>query len=257
LVEFARQHLDAVEVRLRPHPVADQRHEVTALDQIPDADGVGDCIEGAVEANFVGAFGRSRDADVDGFAIARDLAGLVNRRVARGYGVVRLVRHDERGAAETGQEIGNTAVVEGLHRGDADAVHRRGAAVAFLDADHLGRVYALIFVDGLLDELVAMRENQDLVFWPEPQGFGEVGEDDRLAATRGYGDDQAAGASTTEVRDGAEGVALVVAQDYGHGGICFLRPMAGAIFPTLPSASRLCQCPLATTYATTSFLRMR
>ena len=69
-------------------------------------------------------------------------------------------------------------VAQRLHRRDDDVGVVVGAPFGFLDADLRGRVLDVHLVDDLLDEFVAVRDDERDVAFAQAQEFGQRGDDD-------------------------------------------------------------------------------
>ena len=113
---------------------------------------------------------------------------LEDGAVTLGDGVVRLVDDDEIEVlrVERGEALVPGAA-DGRYGGDHHLTIRRGAFPRLLDLDGQVRIRVVEFLQGLLQQLLAVGEHEQPLLHAEV--VRELGKDDGLAGTGGQGDE--------------------------------------------------------------------
>ncbi len=139
------------------------RDEVTGLNRFGRVHRVHDLLEDVAEPDFVGAARRRRKAH-DHRVVAAPTDCGNDRAIRRCGRVMRFVDdEDPDPAAEAPHEFFEPFAGEALDgRNDDVAIFRR-AFCGFLDPDFEVRVEEIHFLDGLLDQLVAVRDHEHYV----------------------------------------------------------------------------------------------
>ena len=173
---------EAREVGVRRDAEAAQGAEEAVADHLRERARVDDLLEDVVEALAVAARGRRREAEERAGPRGVERAELPqDAEVVLGGGVVALVVDDEAEIA-AGDDAREALFVQRSDRGDEDVRALRRALRAALDGDDAigGGERALEFLARLRDELLAVREHEDLLL----RQARELGEDHRLAGAR-------------------------------------------------------------------------
>ena len=179
--EVAAARRDLVEVDAGRDRVRFHRHEVAGVDPLARVHRVDDLLEDVDEPDAVAAVGRRGEAEDHRLGPLRE-DRVDDRAVGRRGGVVRFVDDEQRDAAlEAGDEVLEPFLGEGLHRRDDDVALFGRAALGLLDADHRLGVLDAELVDELLDQLVAVRDDDRDVAGPQREQLRQRRDDDGLA----------------------------------------------------------------------------
>ncbi len=207
--EVAAARRDVVEVDARCDGVRFHGHEVARVDSLARVHRVDDLLEHVDEPDAVAAVGRRGEAEDHRFGSLREHR-VDDRAVGRCRRVVRFVDHEQRDAAlEAGDEVLEPFLGEGLHRRDHDVALFGRAALGLLDADHGLGVLDAELVDELLDELVAVRDDDGDVAGAQRQQLRQRRDDDGLAEPGRERHELRAHAARAVLEDGLLGFDLI------------------------------------------------
>ena len=177
------------------------RDEVARIDPLAGVHRVDDLLEDVDQPDAVAAVGRGGEAEDHRFGPLRQHR-VDDRAVRRRGRVVRLVDDEQRDAAlEAGDELFEPLLGQRLNGRDDDVALVGGAALGLLDADHGLGVLDAELVDELLDQLVAVRDDDGDVAGAQRQQLGQRRDDDGLAEAGRERDELRAHAARTVFED--------------------------------------------------------
>ena len=179
--EIAGAGSDGVEVGFGADRIRANRNEVSSLDRRARVHLVHDVREDLAELLTVAAMRRRCEADHKRVrTLEQNL--IEDRAVRRRSRVMRFVDHEQGDPApELRREAIQARAGKGLHGRDDDRAVFARILVGLLDADAGVRVLGLELLDELLDQLVAVRDDQRDVGRPQLEQFGQGRNDDALA----------------------------------------------------------------------------